>query len=107
MSFLFSERLRPGRAILFVVAAVACIGWGLFSLVGELWPESTVPLKLGAGSAAVRRFQIAENFVVEATRNGLPMVVLPTKGFIRQEDISLESFLQNRFGKIYAQQELV
>jgi saccharopine dehydrogenase-like NADP-dependent oxidoreductase len=33
--------------------------------------------------------------------------VLPTRGFIRQEDISLESFLQNRFGRIYAQQELV
>jgi saccharopine dehydrogenase-like NADP-dependent oxidoreductase len=33
--------------------------------------------------------------------------VLPSKGFIRQEDISLENFLQNRFGKVYAQQELV
>jgi saccharopine dehydrogenase-like NADP-dependent oxidoreductase len=32
---------------------------------------------------------------------------LPAKGFIRQEDIPLESFLQNRFGRIYAQQELV
>ncbi len=32
--------------------------------------------------------------------------VLPTKGFVRQEDISLESFLQNRFGRAYAQQEI-
>jgi saccharopine dehydrogenase-like NADP-dependent oxidoreductase len=28
---------------------------------------------------------------------------LPAKGFIRQEDIALESFLANRFGKVYRQ----
>ncbi len=27
---------------------------------------------------------------------------LPQQGFIRQEDISLDSFLANRFGKVYA-----
>jgi saccharopine dehydrogenase-like NADP-dependent oxidoreductase len=31
---------------------------------------------------------------------------LPSKGFVRQEDIPLERFLQNRFGRAYAQQEL-
>lgn len=30
--------------------------------------------------------------------------VLPSKGFIRQEDISLGHFLQNRFGRVYAQE---
>jgi saccharopine dehydrogenase-like NADP-dependent oxidoreductase len=28
---------------------------------------------------------------------------LPAMGFIRQEDIALESFLANRFGKVYRQ----
>ncbi|HEU4623784.1 MAG TPA: saccharopine dehydrogenase family protein [Steroidobacteraceae bacterium] len=32
---------------------------------------------------------------------------LPARGFVRQEDISLEQFLANRFGKAYAQQEMV
>jgi saccharopine dehydrogenase-like NADP-dependent oxidoreductase len=32
---------------------------------------------------------------------------LPARGFVRQEDISLEKFLANRFGKAYAQQEMV
>ncbi|HVY80420.1 MAG TPA: saccharopine dehydrogenase family protein [Steroidobacteraceae bacterium] len=32
---------------------------------------------------------------------------LPARGFVRQEDISLEQFLANRFGKAYAQQETV
>ena len=27
---------------------------------------------------------------------------LPQKGFVRQEDISLQSFLENRFGRVYA-----
>lgn len=31
---------------------------------------------------------------------------LPTSGFVRQEDIPLQIFLQNRFGRVYAQQEL-
>jgi len=31
---------------------------------------------------------------------------LPAKGFVKQEDIPLEKFLQNRFGRAYAQQEL-
>jgi saccharopine dehydrogenase-like NADP-dependent oxidoreductase len=31
---------------------------------------------------------------------------LPASGFIRQEDIPLQTFLQNRFGRAYAQQEL-
>jgi saccharopine dehydrogenase-like NADP-dependent oxidoreductase len=30
---------------------------------------------------------------------------LPQKGFIRQEDITLEAFLANRFGKAYAQDD--
>jgi len=29
---------------------------------------------------------------------------LPSRGFIRQEDISLERFLRNRFGRVYAQE---
>ncbi|RFC67635.1 MULTISPECIES: saccharopine dehydrogenase family protein [Mesorhizobium] len=32
---------------------------------------------------------------------------LPSKGFVRQEDIALDSFLANRFGRVYAQQEAV
>jgi len=31
---------------------------------------------------------------------------LPTSGFVRQEDIPLQIFLENRFGRVYAQQEL-
>ena len=31
---------------------------------------------------------------------------LATRGFVKQEDIPLEKFLQNRFGRAYAQQEL-
>jgi saccharopine dehydrogenase-like NADP-dependent oxidoreductase len=31
---------------------------------------------------------------------------IPSRGFIKQEDIPLERFLQNRFGRVYAQQEL-
>jgi saccharopine dehydrogenase-like NADP-dependent oxidoreductase len=29
---------------------------------------------------------------------------LPARGFVRQEDIPLEKFLANRFGKAYAQE---
>ncbi len=28
---------------------------------------------------------------------------IPTKGFVRQEDIALDAFLANRFGHYYAQ----
>ncbi len=35
-----------------------------------------------------------------------PQGDLPSKGFVRQEDIPLERFLQNRFGRAYAQAEL-
>jgi hypothetical protein len=27
---------------------------------------------------------------------------LPEKGFVRQEQVELEEFLENRFGKVYA-----
>jgi saccharopine dehydrogenase-like NADP-dependent oxidoreductase len=30
---------------------------------------------------------------------------LPLSGFVRQEDISLQVFLENRFGRVYAKQE--
>ena len=30
---------------------------------------------------------------------------LPLSGFVRQEDISLKLFLENRFGRVYAKQE--
>ncbi|MDX8531966.1 saccharopine dehydrogenase family protein [Mesorhizobium sp. VK25A] len=32
---------------------------------------------------------------------------LPAKGFVRQEDIALDAFLANRFGRAYAQHEMV
>jgi saccharopine dehydrogenase-like NADP-dependent oxidoreductase len=32
---------------------------------------------------------------------------LPAKGFVRQEDIALDTFLANRFGRAYAQHEMV
>jgi saccharopine dehydrogenase-like NADP-dependent oxidoreductase len=31
---------------------------------------------------------------------------LPAKGFVRQEDIALDTFLANRFGRAYAQHEM-
>jgi hypothetical protein len=36
--------------------------------------------------------------MVDLLRNGR----LPTQGFIRQEDVVLEQFLNNRFGHYYA-----
>jgi hypothetical protein len=30
---------------------------------------------------------------------------VPQSGFIRQEDISLKDFLENRFGEVYARRE--
>ncbi|TIM53842.1 MAG: saccharopine dehydrogenase family protein, partial [Mesorhizobium sp.] len=32
---------------------------------------------------------------------------LPAQGFIKQEDIALDAFLANRFGRAYAQHEMV
>ncbi|RVA21858.1 saccharopine dehydrogenase family protein, partial [Mesorhizobium sp. M7A.F.Ca.CA.004.11.2.1] len=32
---------------------------------------------------------------------------LPATGFIKQEDIALDAFLANRFGRAYAQHEMV
>ena len=36
-----------------------------------------------------------------------PRARLPAKGFIEQEDIALDAFLANRFGRAYAQHEMV
>jgi len=30
---------------------------------------------------------------------------LPARGFVKQEDVPLEAFLNNRFGRVYAQVE--
>jgi saccharopine dehydrogenase-like NADP-dependent oxidoreductase len=35
----------------------------------------------------------------------LAIGALPTRGFVRQEDVALKAFLQNRFGKIYSIEE--
>ncbi|GAB4282815.1 MAG: saccharopine dehydrogenase family protein [Deferrisomatales bacterium] len=56
-------------------------------LGGTLW--SAIQLTTAAGVCAM----------VDLLREG----VLPEKGFVRQEDVSLEAFLANRFGRVYAE----
>ena len=52
--------LRRGRTYLLIVLAMACLGWGLYSLVEFMRPAELKRVRLGAGSAVARRFQIAQ-----------------------------------------------
>jgi TRAP-type uncharacterized transport system substrate-binding protein len=73
--------LKYGRAYIFALAAVACFGWGLYAASSVFRPPLDVHVRLGAGSAVARRFQIVESFVSEARKRNLFIEVVATTGF--------------------------
>ncbi|MGD9634529.1 MAG: hypothetical protein AB7G28_20255 [Pirellulales bacterium] len=78
----FSFRsLKYGRAYLLGLIAVVCLGWALYSAVHTLVPPQSVELRLAAGSAVTRRFQIAETFANEARHHDVFIDVAATGGF--------------------------
>ena len=72
---------RYGRASIFVVLAVACIGWGLYAAIDAIRPPASVHLRLAAGSSVARRFQIVKTFASEARQRDLFVEVVATTGF--------------------------
>ena len=72
---------------------------------GRLMQE-THAQKIYAGTIAGRPFsaiQITTSAGICAVLDMLATGALPQSGFVRQEEIALESFLQNRFGRAYRQ----
>jgi TRAP-type uncharacterized transport system substrate-binding protein len=76
-----SFSLRFGRAYIFVLAAVAFIGWGIYSASKVFLPPKDVHVRMGAGSSVARRFQSVKTLVSEARRRELFVEVVATKGF--------------------------
>ncbi|MGE0282854.1 MAG: saccharopine dehydrogenase C-terminal domain-containing protein [Rhizobiaceae bacterium] len=61
----------------------------------------------GSGDAVRSAIQITTASGICAVLDMLADGALRSKGFVRQEEISLDTFLANRFGKAYAQREVV
>ena len=73
--------LRRGRTYFLIALAVGSIGYGIYASLVKLRPVEEESVRLGAGSAVARRFQIAECLASESRTNGLLMEVVATKGF--------------------------
>jgi TRAP-type uncharacterized transport system substrate-binding protein len=76
-----SFSLRFGRAYIFALAAVAFMGWGLYSASKALRPPEDMHVRMGAGSAVARRVHIVESFATEARKRDLFIEAVSTKGF--------------------------
>lgn len=73
--------LKYGRAYVFGVVAIACLGWGVYSTLKALRPPESLQVRLAAGPTMTRRFQIAEALTSEARRHDLHIELVPTAGF--------------------------
>ena len=73
--------LRRGRTYLLLALAVGMFGYGIYASLVKLRPLDEECVRLGAGSAVARRFEIAEWLASESRTNGLLMEVEATKGF--------------------------
>lgn len=64
-----------------ILVAVTCFGWGLYATFDALRGEQCVFVRLGAGSAVARRFQILESLAHEARGRDVFVEAISTNGF--------------------------
>jgi len=69
----------PAYALLLV--ACCCLAWGLYASHAALRPDSNIQIKLAAGEAITRRFEIAGYLAEEARSLGVEAEVVETKSF--------------------------
>ena len=69
--------------------------------MAKLAERITVDPEQCGGRPCIRGMRIRVTDVLDLLANGR----LPQSGFVRQEDIPLPVFLENRFGQVYAKPE--
>src|SRR6185295_16559334 len=60
---------------------LALLGWGICATADVLLPARSLHVRMGAASAAARRFQIAETLANDARKHQLLVDVVATEGF--------------------------
>lgn len=73
--------VRRGRTILLMLLAVAGAAWGCYALVDELRIHDPERMRVAAGSAVARRFQIAQYLAKQAGEAGIEMDIVANAGF--------------------------
>ena len=82
-----------------VIVFVTVSGWKAGHLVQETYVNKVYAAPLGGQMRSA--IQITTAAGICAVLDMLACGALPQSGFIRQEDIGLDSFLANRFGRLY------
>ena len=95
---LFENALPATLQDVVVIFVTAC-GWQ-----NGRYLQETYANKVYAGTIAGKKMsaiQITTASGICATLDLLAQGKLPSKGFVRQEEIALQAFLENRFGRVY------
>jgi len=85
-----------------VIIFVTVAGWREGRLVQETYARKVYSAKIGGHLRSA--IQITTASSLAAMLDLLAQGQLPSKGFVRQEDVPLDAFLANRFGAVYAPQ---
>jgi len=83
-----------------VIIFVTVAGWREGRLVQETYARKIYSAKIGGHLRSAIQITTASSLV--AMLDLLAQGVLPQRGFVKQEEVSLEAFLANRFGAVYA-----
>jgi saccharopine dehydrogenase-like NADP-dependent oxidoreductase len=85
-----------------VIIFVTVAGWREGRLVQETYARKVYSAKVGGQLRSA--IQITTASALAAMVDLLLHGALPQRGFVRQEDVKLDTFLANRFGSVYAMQ---
>jgi saccharopine dehydrogenase-like NADP-dependent oxidoreductase len=85
-----------------VIIFVTVSGWREGRLVQETYARKVYSAKVGGHLRSA--IQITTACALAAMLDLLMQGALPQRGFVRQEDVRLDTFLANRFGAVYAPQ---
>jgi saccharopine dehydrogenase-like NADP-dependent oxidoreductase len=83
-----------------VIIFVTVAGWREGRLVQETYARKIYSAKIGGHLRSAIQITTASSLV--AMLDLLAQGVLPQRGFVKQEEVSLDAFLANRFGAVYA-----